>query len=64
MRTLTLEGLHVFDSIEDGNQKPQAGLESGQVLAHALNDLRTQNISEGRGKEDSEQEGNGTHASC
>jgi hypothetical protein len=48
----TLEGLHIFDSIEDGNQKPQAGLESGQVLAHALDHLRTQDISEGGGMRD------------
>jgi hypothetical protein len=47
---VTLEGLHVLDSIEDRNQKPQAGLESGQVLAHALDHLRSTRLSARGGK--------------
>jgi hypothetical protein len=62
MGMVTLEGLHIFDSIEDRNQKPQAGLESSQVFAHALNHLRAQDIiSKGRGKEG---DGNGKQYPC
>jgi hypothetical protein len=36
----TFERLDVFDSVEDRNQYSQAGFESGQILAHPLDDLR------------------------